>query len=128
MQAMRAYLADPRDTATPNGMLEFLNMLNREELVSPASTQLLLRILFESPSTPNRIRAGLPPGARVAHKSGSSGSDQGLTPATNDVGIIVLRDRRAYALAVFLAGSTAEEPAREALIAQVTRATVRAVG
>jgi beta-lactamase class A len=128
MQAMRAYLSDPRDTATPEGMLAFLHQLDEEQLISPGSTRFLMTILFGTTRGAARIPAGLPKGARAAHKIGTSGGDQGLAPATNDVGIIVLPDRRAYALAVFLAGSTADLPHREALIADVARAAVKGVG
>jgi beta-lactamase class A len=44
------------------------------------------------------------------------------------VGIFTLADRRSYALAVFLSGSTLDEGGRDRIIAEVTRAAVRAVG
>jgi beta-lactamase class A len=124
--AMAAYLADPRDTATPAGMLDFLNALNREELISPASTRRLLQLMSGTPRAPNRIRAGLPKDAFLAHKPGTSGYHLGLSTAHNDVGIFTLADRRAYAIAVFLSGSPLEEAARDAVIADVARACVRA--
>ena len=40
--ATLAYMADPRDTATPRGMLGFLRKLDAGELISPASTRRLL--------------------------------------------------------------------------------------
>ena len=127
LTAMQTYLADPRDTATVEGMLMFLQMLDRQELLSAASTRLLLQIMAASPTGANRVRAGLPRGAAWAHKTGSSGADLGFAPATNDVGIFTLPDRRSYALAVFLAGSTLDEAARDALIAEVGRAAVKGV-
>jgi len=128
MAAMRAYMADPRDTATPRGMLVFLQALDRGDLISPASTKLLLTLMSRTPRGAGRIRAGLPKSAFLAHKPGTSGFDQGLSTAHNDVGIFTLADKRAYALAVFLSGATVEEAARDAIIAQVAAATVKAVG
>lgn len=128
MAAMRAYMADPRDTATPRGMLSFLLALQRGELLGPDQTARLLALASQPTRAGARIRAGLPPDAKLAHKPGTSGSDQGLTPAHNDVGLFTLADGRVYALAVFLSGSTLEEAARDRLIAQVTAAAVRAVG
>lgn len=125
MLAMRAYMADPRDTSTPRGMLEFLQMLDREELVSPASTKRLLELMGKTTRAPGRIKAGLPKGAFLAHRPGTSGVDQGLSTAHNDVGIFVLPDKRAYGLAVFLSGSTLDDAGRDAIIADVTRAAVK---
>jgi beta-lactamase class A len=125
---LRAYLKDPRDTATPRGMLAFLRQLQGGELLSPASTKLLLRIMTQTSTGPDRIKAGLPKGATLAHKTGTARTDLGVNPAVNDVGIITLPDGRAYALAVFLSGATLDEAGREAVIADVARAVVRAVG
>ncbi|MEO8927348.1 MAG: serine hydrolase, partial [Caulobacteraceae bacterium] len=72
--------------------------------------------------------AGLPPGAALAHKTGSSGTDLGFTPATNDIGIVTLKDGRRFAIAAFLAASTATEPDRDKLIADAARLAVRAMG
>ena len=126
--ATLAYMADPRDTATPRGMLGFLRKLNDGELISPASTRLLLERLQATPRGADRIKAGLPKGATFAHKPGTSGTDQGLTAAYNDVGVITLADKRRYAVAAFLSGSTAPESARAALFADLGRLAVRSVG
>ncbi len=128
LAAMRAYMADPRDTATPRGMLEFLQKLHREELVSPASTARLLAMMTRTVSAPNRLRAGLPSGAVLAHRTGSGGFHLGLRPACNDVGILTLADGRAYAIVAFLSGTTVEDDAADALIARVAGAAVRAIG
>lgn len=128
MAAMRDYLADPRDTATPSGMLQFLQALDRGALLTDASTKQLVVLMSQAARAGTRIRAGLPASAFLAHKSGTSGVDQGLAAACNDVGLVTLADGRSYALAVFLAGSTLDADARDALIADVTRAAVKAVG
>jgi beta-lactamase class A len=125
---MRRYMTDPRDTATPRGMLEFLQMLDRQELISPASTRRLLELMGRTSRGNARIKAGLPEGAFLAHRPGTSGVDQGISTAHNDVGIFTLADHRSYALAVFLSGSTLDDAGRDRIIAEVTRAAVRAVG
>jgi len=128
LAAMRAHMADPRDTATPRGMVEFLQMLDRQELVSPLSTQRLLALMSRTTRGAGRIRAGLPKDAFLAHRPGTSGVDQGISTAHNDVGIVTLADKRSYALAVFLSGSTLDEAGRDRVIAQVASAAIRAVG
>lgn len=128
MAAMRRYMADPRDTATPRGMLDFLQMLDRSELVSPASTRRLLEMMGRTNRGEGRIKAGLPADAFLAHRPGTSGVDQGLSIAHNDVGIFTLSDGRSYALAVFLSGATLDTAGRDEVIAQVAGAAVRAAG
>ena len=127
LAAMSAYIADPRDTATPRGMLEFLQKLHREELVSTASTGRLRGMMVRTLSAPNRLRAGLPADAVLAHRTGSSGFHLGLRPACNDVGIFTLADRRAYAIVAFLSGVTLGDDASDALIARVAGAAVAAI-
>jgi beta-lactamase class A len=126
--AMDAYLADPRDTTTVQDALNFLFKLARGQLVSPASMALLLKLMTDTARAPNRLRAGLPKGAVIAHKAGSSGTDLGFTPATNDIGIVTLKDGRRYAIAAFLAGSTATEAQRDATIADTARLMLEAAG
>jgi len=126
--AMAAYLRDPRDTATPRDMLTFLSRLNAVELLSARSTRLLLEIMFEAPPRAERLTAaGMPKGAKFAHKTGTSATDQGLTLAYNDVGIVILPDGRAYGLAAFLSGSTASEAERADLMADLGRTLIQSV-
>ena len=70
---------------------------------------------------PTRLKGRLPAGTEVAHKTGSSGSRDGVSAATNDIGIITLPDGRHLAVAVFLRDSKASAEARDAVIARVAR-------
>jgi beta-lactamase class A len=126
--AMLAYMADARDSATPRGMLGFLRRLDTGELLSAASAGRLLTIMRNSPRGADRLKAGLPKGVSFAHKIGTSGTDQGLNAAYNDVGIFTLPDRRSYAVTAFLTGSTAPEQDRAALFADLGRLAARSVG
>lgn len=126
-RALDAYLADPRDTATPSSLLQFLEQLNARALLSRASTRRLLRIMASATTGAGRIKAGLPDGARVAHKTGTGPTVQGIVSAINDAGIVILPDKRRYAIAAFLAGATIPPQECEAAIAETTRALVRGV-
>jgi len=126
--AAAAYLADPRDTTTPREALLFLAKLARGEMLSDASTARLLKIMGETTTGKGRLAAGLPPGARLAHKTGTARTDLGVTPATNDIGVITLEDGRQYVIAVFLAGSTLAQEEREAIFADLARSVAGAVG
>jgi beta-lactamase class A len=126
--AADAYLRDPRDTATPRGMMVFLSRLDAGELLSPASTRRLIGIMARSPRGPERLKAGFPKDALFAHKIGTGSSFGGKTSAYNDVGIFTLADKRSYAITAFLTASTADERGRAALLADLGRAAVRAIG
>jgi len=122
---LQAYLADPKDGATPDGMVEGLGRLVRGELLSPASTQRLLQILQQTTTGPARLKAGLGPGWLIAHKTGT-GQDLGdLSTGYNDVGVLTAPDGRTYAVAVMIASTRAPVPLRQALMADVARAVVR---
>jgi len=90
--------------------------------LSPQNDALLLKWLNESTPGPRRIKGLLPPGTVVAHKTGTSGTDSGLTRATNDVGLVTLPDGRHLAIAVFVSDSPADTATREAVIAKIARA------
>lgn len=125
-KAMADYLADPRDTATPVAAVRFLAALRAGELISKASTDRLLAIMTATTTGQGRLKAALPPGASLAHKTGGARTDLGMTPASNDIGIYQLRDGRRFAVAVFLSGSTAPDEARDAIIADVGRIVLKA--
>jgi beta-lactamase class A len=117
--AYAAYSRDARDTATPRGMASFLFRLQGGKLLTASSTAFVLRAMEECVTFPDRLKAGVPDGWKVAHKTGTSGSWQGLTAATNDVGLLTAPDGTRYAVAVFAADSRASAAERAAVIAKV---------
>lgn len=124
--AMHAYLADPPEGATPLGLVRLLGRLRRGELLSPPSTGLLLQIMGETRTGPQRLPAGLRPGWSIAHKTGT-GQDLGpLSTGNNDVGLLTAPDGRVYAVAVMIASTEEPVPARQRLGADVARAVTAA--
>jgi beta-lactamase class A len=117
----RAYSADPRNTATPAALATLLTRLETHAILSTASSTLLLDIMTRSPVIPERLRGLLPPDAPVAHKSGSSASTDGVTAATNDVGVITLPDHSHLVVAVLIKNSDAPGPTRDSAIARVAK-------
>ncbi len=78
---------------------------------------------------PGRIRVGLPLGTPLAHRTGTSGTnDKGLSPGTNDIGIIALPDGRHLAIAVMLTDSYANEATRDRVIAGIAKAAYQEFG
>lgn len=125
---LAATLTDKRDAASPNASIAFLEGLAKGTwLRDPANAALLDKLTVESKTGPNRIKAGLPAGARFAHKTGLGPSADGLNHATNDIGLVTLADGRRFAIAVYLAGAQVGEMEREAAHAAVAKLAVESL-
>ncbi len=122
--AWRAYLKDPRDTATPEGMATLLYLLGTGKLLLPESTARLLKTMQETTTFPDRLKAGLLPGWTLGHKTGTSSSWRGLTATVNDVGVFMAPDGAPVAIAVFISETRATGPERAAVMANLARATI----
>jgi beta-lactamase class A len=93
-------LWDRRDSSTPTAMVDLLKRIYRAELIKPASRDYLMRLMAQCETGKNRMRALLPFGTPVEHKTGT------LTGLTDDVGFITLPDGRRIAVAVFTRGGS----------------------
>jgi beta-lactamase class A len=109
-----------QDWIEPTAAIQLLELLLNRPPVSPVANAFLLKTM-DSPFTSDRLRAGLPTGTPLAHKSGSSGTHGGITAATNDMGLVTLPDGRRLAIAVFVTDSRADDDTREAVIAGIAR-------
>jgi beta-lactamase class A len=121
--ALAAFLADPRDTATPDGMAALLEKVWRRQALSPASSDLLLAMLYRVSTGDLRLKGLLPPATRVAHKTGTLAPNERLRGGhvVNDVGIIDLPGGAGHVVtAVFV--KNADDAARaEQTIAHIAR-------
>ncbi|HLA95629.1 MAG TPA: class A beta-lactamase [Pyrinomonadaceae bacterium] len=107
---------------SPEAAVMLLDILFHGEGGTKSNADLLLKFMTESNNPPNRIKGMLPPGTVVAHKTGTSGTRDGLTAATNDIGLIYLPNGQTLAIAIFVGDSTADEKTREAIIAKIAKA------
>jgi beta-lactamase class A len=73
---------------------------------------------------PDRLKAGLPADWEVSHKTGTSNTWQGITAATNDVGVVRTPDGVLISIVALLADSPANSTARAAAIAGISRLVV----
>lgn len=111
-----------RNWASPEAAVSLLRALFERRGLSESSQGLLLKLMTESTPGAKRLKGLLPAGANVAHKTGTSGSQKGITAATNDIGIITLPNGGHLAIAVFVSDSPADEASREGVIAKVAEA------
>ncbi|MFD0751320.1 class A beta-lactamase [Mucilaginibacter calamicampi] len=107
----------------PADMVHLLDVFYKGKALNRAGTDTLMKKMAETTTGPKQIKGLLPAGTMVAHKTGRSATNStGLTPATNDVGIVFLPNGQHLAIAVFVGNSTADLDTREAVIAQITEA------
>ncbi len=121
-QALQRYLADPEDGASPEAIVAALARLARGELLSPASTAYVLGVMARTRSGPQRLKAGVPAGWQVAHKTGTGQVLGAQATGYNDIGILTAPDGTRYAVAVMMADTTAPIPERMRLMQGVSRA------
>jgi hypothetical protein len=57
----------------------------------------------------------------VAHKTGTSATQNGVTAATNDAGIVTLPNGKHYAISVFVSDSKEDEATNEKIIADISK-------
>ncbi|MCU0633781.1 MAG: class A beta-lactamase, partial [Gemmatimonadaceae bacterium] len=116
--AARAFYADPRDMATPDGMTALLTALWQGKTLSGANTALLLDIMRRCRTGDARLKGLLPPDTEVRHKTGTLGIG-----VADDVGIITLPDNAGHlAISVFVKESPKPTAEQEKAIAHTARA------
>ncbi len=119
--ALDRYLADPVDGASPEAIVRALARLAKGELLSPASTQLILGIMSRTSSGPNRLKAGVPPTWRFMHKTGTGQILPPVSTGYNDIGIMTAPDGTRYAVAVMMGSTTSSIPQRMSFMQFVSR-------
>jgi len=117
-----------RNFSTPDAAVALLRALHEKRGLSESSQALILKYLVESTPGAKRLKGLLPAGTIVAHKTGTSGAQKGITAATNDIGIITLPNGKHLAIAVFVSDSPADEATRESVIAKISKAIADSLG
>ena len=120
--ALDDYLSHPADGASPDGLVGALGRLRRGELLSPTSTDYMMRLMAQTETGRSRLKAGLPPGWSLAHKTGTGQVLGEVATGFNDVGVMTAPDGHAYAVAVMIAQTRVSAEDRQALMVQVARA------
>jgi beta-lactamase class A len=110
--AAKRDLWDVRDSSTPLAMVDLLRRLDKGNALRPESHSYLLDLMARCATGRNRMKALLPWGTRVEHKTGT------LNGYSSDVGYITLENGHRVAVAFFARGGTD----RPRTIATVARA------
>jgi beta-lactamase class A len=110
---------DPRDTTTPNAMLEDMRRLFKGRH-GEVQNYALLPLMLASKTADNRIRTGLPKGWKSANKTGT-----GANGSTNDIAIVFPPRRKPFFITVYYTESKLDMPGREAVLADVAQVVIK---
>ncbi len=113
----KAYAKGLNNTTTARDLATLLLAIARGQAASPAATREIVRMLLGQEFNEG-IPAGLPPGTRVAHKTGS------ITALLHDAAIVYPPGRDPYVLVVLTRGYRDEKAAAH-LIADLSRLVYR---
>ena len=106
---------------TTNSLNQLLKRFYEGKIVSKESTEFLMNALVETNTGKKRLIAQLPQVTTLAHKTGTSFTENGLTAATNDAGIVTLPNGKHYVISVFVSDSKENEETNEKIIADISK-------
>ena len=109
---------------TPADAVKLLKIFYSGNVLSGKAREFMMNALTESPTGPNRIKGQLPAGTLVAHKTGTSGTNEkGIVGAINDMGIVTMANGKHYAITVFVSNSMENTETNEKIISDISKLT-----
>ena len=106
---------DVRASATPRAMAQLVGGIYQGRWLTPASRAVIVGAMERCRTGTHRMKALLPDGAAVAHKTGT------LNNTASDIGVITTPDGRRLAVAIYVTGQGGHA-GRDAKIASLGRA------
>ncbi len=95
---------------------------NSSQLLTSDSHQFLWDVMKSSKTGQKTIKAGVPEGTVVAHKTGHSGkNDIGMTAAQNDIGVVFLPDGSIYYLSILVSDSLEIPEVNRKIISDISK-------
>ncbi len=110
------FATDPRDTSTPQAMIDLLVGIRTGKLLKAQSTVALIDIMAHCRTGAKRLKGMLPPGAQIMHKTGS------LNGLGADVGIVTMADGQMFAISIFVMKDYKGNEVRDRIMAEAARA------
>ncbi len=116
-QARQNFSQVMKDQSTPLAMNRLLELIATRQILDQESCDFIIEVMLRCQTGERRLKGDLPPGVRVAHKTGTIGG------TVNDVGIIFLPyDQGRVAITVFIKNADEEKTEDvEEVIAQIAR-------
>ncbi|UHO40057.1 class A beta-lactamase, subclass A2 [Chryseobacterium capnotolerans] len=108
------------NTSTPLATTNLLERFYKGKVLKKETTKYLYQIMVETSRGLTWMKAGLPAGTELAHRTGISGrNEQNIRAAMNDVGIIKLPNGKHFILSVYLKNINEEMKDTEKIIADI---------
>lgn len=108
---------------TPIATTLLLEKFYKREVLSKKSTKYLYQLMVECSRGITWMKAGLPEGTELAHRTGISNTNENnLRAAMNDVGIVKLPNGKHLIISIFLKDITETRENTEKIIADITKA------
>ncbi|WP_276682538.1 class A beta-lactamase [Empedobacter brevis] len=108
---------------TPNEAVALLKKLDDGKLLNKTYTTWLYTAMLNNKSGAKRLKAQLPKGVKIAHRTGTSFTNaEGMTGVINDYGIIELPNNQKIYIAVFVHNTYESFPDSEKIIADISKA------
>lgn len=112
------------NTTTPFATTELLENFYNGEVLKKQTTTYLYHLMVECSRGITWMKAGLPKGTELAHRTGISATNENnLRGAMNDVGIVKLPNGKRVIIAIYLKNITETLENSEKIIAAITKAT-----
>lgn len=112
------------NTTTPLATTELLEKFFEGKILKKKTTKYLYQIMVENSRGLTWMKAGLPTGTELAHRTGISNTNEaGLRVAMNNVGIVKLPNGKHFILSIYLTEITEEREVTEKILADIASAT-----
>ncbi len=112
-----------KNWTTPYAMAKLLCKFTSGSILSAPSKNFLWNVMSATVTGSGRIKGHLPAGTIVAHKTGTSDTnDKGITAATNDAGIVTLPNGKHFVIVVLVSDSPDDDKTRDEIIARIAKA------
>jgi beta-lactamase class A len=109
---------------TTNSTVSLLKAFFDQKLLSATSNNFLLKTMIETSTGKMRIKGQLPESTIVAHKTGTSGTNEiGVSAALNDIGIVTLPNGKHFLISIFVSDSYENEETNEKIISDIAKLT-----
>lgn len=97
---------------------------NKKNLLSRSSYDFIWKTMRETSTGAKRLKAQLPAGKIIAHKTGTSGTNKqtGITAAVNDIGVILLPNGKHFYISVFVTDSKEDAETNEKIVSDIGKA------
>ncbi|PWN67265.1 class A beta-lactamase, subclass A2 [Chryseobacterium oncorhynchi] len=111
------------NTTTPLATTALLEKFYNGKVLRKETTKYLYQIMVETSRGLTWMKAGLPAGTELAHRTGiSSRNENNLRAAMNDVGIVKLPNGKHFILSIYLKNINEEMAVTEKIIADISNA------